>query len=62
MGNGKSVLSKKGSIDLKLSQEPVYVSGVSGKIWGRNAEKKLRLRRKRISSHPGGYGFCTPLQ
>ena len=53
MGNERLVDSAGGSITLKLGPEPVYITGVSPKMWGSSAPKALSLAQSNFHSFPG---------
>ncbi|MDR3707502.1 MAG: sugar-binding protein [Capsulimonadaceae bacterium] len=54
MGNGKTVkASLSGQIELTLTESPIYVRGVSPRIWGRTGSKPLALAEKEIKAFPG---------
>ena len=43
MGNCREMRTRNGSLKLKVAEEPVYLLDVPGSLWGREAERKLRL-------------------
>ncbi|MFZ2655921.1 MAG: sugar-binding protein [Victivallales bacterium] len=54
MGNRKDVSTKDGNLQITLTQEPVYIKGVSATVWGSKAEKLIQLKDSQIKSCPGG--------
>jgi hypothetical protein len=54
MGNKQSVATSNGSITLTLTQEPVYVRGVSPSVWGKGSARSLDLVSSSITTMPGG--------
>ena len=54
MGNARSVACDDGMLTVTLRKEPVYVKGVSPRLWGRSAVRPVQLKQKRIRSFPGG--------
>lgn len=53
MGNSRAVTTQGGTLTLKLGPEPVYVTGVSAKLWGRGAEKVLSIAAPTVQAYPG---------
>lgn len=53
MGNAKSITPVEGTVKLRLSQEPVYLQGLPGKIWGKEAANLLVVQTKRLEVFPG---------
>jgi len=51
MGNGRTVPCPGESVDVTLAEEPIYLKGVSTKLWGPSAVKllKVKLSPERIS-------------
>jgi hypothetical protein len=54
MGNRKRVPAPGGLLRLTLSEEPVYLKGVSADLWGRGAGRALRPQRASLDAFPGG--------
>lgn len=54
MGNERAVDTADGSLDLKLGPEPVYVSGVSPKLWGAAGANVISIESARIEGFAGG--------
>ncbi len=59
MGNMRLVDTAAGSLRLKLGPEPVYIGGVSPKLWGRSAVKALTMRQKQFQVTPNGHASIT---
>jgi hypothetical protein len=53
MGNAQSVACIKGVFKTTLTQAPIYVKGVSAKLWGRNAFRPLKLKENPVRTYPG---------
>ncbi len=53
MGNAKTVTTENGTLTVELKQEPIYVAGVSAKLWSSRAVKPLKLDQSRITAYPG---------
>lgn len=54
MGNRRQVTCVDDKLQIKLTQAPVYVSGVSPKLWGLEAQKPLVLTEQQTQGFPGG--------
>ncbi|MDR3706762.1 MAG: hypothetical protein P4L33_00545 [Capsulimonadaceae bacterium] len=54
MGNAKTCATPDGQISVTLTQEPIYVRGVSPAIWGAGASRTLDLASTSITTMPGG--------
>lgn len=54
MGNYKTVPAVNGSVGLTLTQEPVYLRGVSPAVWGAGAVRILDLASSTVTTMPGG--------
>jgi hypothetical protein len=48
MGNPANTSAPHGMLDIPLGPEPLYVTGVSPRLWGRDAEKLLTVPQPRI--------------
>ncbi len=53
MGNSQEVKTVNGVLNVELKQEPIYVVGVSGKLWSSRAVKPLKVAQPRIKAYPG---------
>ncbi|MFZ2656595.1 MAG: hypothetical protein WAX69_16800, partial [Victivallales bacterium] len=53
MGNGRSVDCAEGMLEVTLTEEPIYLKGVSSKLWGSEAVKPLRVRMTTEKVFPG---------
>ena len=53
MGNGRTVPCPGESIEVVLTGEPLYLKGVSGKLWGPNAVKLLQVKVSPERMSPG---------
>ena len=53
MGNGRAVSCPDGSVELTLTEEPVYLKGVSTKLWGPDAVKLLKVNVSPERIFPG---------
>ncbi|MEI8246559.1 MAG: discoidin domain-containing protein [Lentisphaerota bacterium] len=53
MGNSRAVTCPDGSIELTLTEEPVYLKGVSAKLWGPDAAKLLKVKLSPERIFPG---------
>ncbi len=54
MGNPRSVACPGGRLELTLTGEPQYITGVSPQVWGSTAHKYLKLAQPRLTGFPGG--------
>ena len=54
MGNRKRMKTDKGSLALTLTEAPVYILDADPKLWGRNAERKIRPDSTELSGVSGG--------
>ena len=54
MGNKKPTASPSGMLGLTLSQEPIYVTGASPRLWSADVTKPMKLQTARLSAFPGG--------
>ncbi len=54
MGNKLDASAGNGSLKLTLTQNPLYVKGVSPKIWSASAVKPLALKESRVIAYPQG--------
>lgn len=61
MGNGTAATAAAGNVDVTLTQEPVYVKGVSTKLWGRLAVHPVTAAANRITAFPGDTVVVTAL-
>lgn len=52
MGNPRQVMTDNGNLTVKLSEEPVYITGASKDIWGANAVRPLTLKTTRATAYP----------
>lgn len=61
MGNLSEIETVGGVLKLTLGNDPVYVQGVSPKLWGSGAEKPLTVSGKELSLFPNDEGTvnCT---
>ena len=46
MGNGRDIKTAAGSVTVTLGPEPVYITGVSPRLWGSSAPKVLTVAQK----------------
>ena len=53
MGNRRKVMPSDGSVTLKLSESPIYLVGVSPKLWGRNAVRHINVKNRELSAIVG---------
>jgi len=53
MGNSKEMATEKGFLTIELSKEPLYVLGVSTKLWGSKAERILSVASSKVDVFPG---------
>ncbi|MFZ2655228.1 MAG: sugar-binding protein [Victivallales bacterium] len=53
MGNGRSLDCAEGMLEVTLTEEPIYLKGVSSKLWGSEAVKPLRVRMMTEKVFPG---------
>lgn len=54
MGNPQNVKTVGGMLKLQLKPEPVYVKGLSAKLWGSKAVKPVTTTQREYSVYPGG--------
>ncbi|HEY3331864.1 MAG TPA: hypothetical protein VGK19_17665 [Capsulimonadaceae bacterium] len=54
MGNRKSVATASGRLDVTLTQDPIYIRGVSPTLWGKSVTRPLELSALSLSTMPGG--------
>jgi hypothetical protein len=54
MGNHHQVSSPEGRVSLTVGLEPIYVTGVSPKMWGKEARSRLVLDGASRRAYPGG--------
>ena len=54
MGNRKTVRTDNGSLALTLTESPVYILDADPKLWGRNAERKIRPDSADLTCVSGG--------
>ncbi|MDR3710835.1 MAG: sugar-binding protein [Capsulimonadaceae bacterium] len=53
MGNPSTANSPDGNVEVTLSQEPIYIKGVSPALWGRTAAHPIAAQADRLTAFPG---------
>ncbi len=54
MGNKTSTPTTNGNVTVTLTQEPVYIRGVSAAVWGKGSARALDIASTSITTTPGG--------
>ncbi len=52
MGNSRKVKTKKGILSIKISRQPIYITGVNSMLWGEKSLKALSIKNN-LSVCPG---------
>lgn len=53
MGNMQNIPCKNGVFKATLTQAPIYVKGVSPKLWGRSALRPVKIKQSPVYTYPG---------
>ncbi|HEY3377030.1 MAG TPA: sugar-binding protein [Armatimonadota bacterium] len=53
MGNARVMPTDKGNLTVTLTQDPVYITGVSPALWGKDAKHPLTFKSTRYTTFPG---------